>query len=129
VSGALIRQQCYQTLKSFFTFEVSIRKDHNLITTGPYGIVRHPSYAGMLAVHIGMYCWWGSRGSWMMESGALDTIGGKAALAIYAIYEMAIMGGLLMRAPIEDAALQKKFGEEWNAYARQVPYAVIPGIY
>lgn len=65
----------------------------------------------------------------MMESGILDTTSAKVALAVYAIYEMAIMGGLLMRAPIEDAALRKQFGEEWNAYARRVPYAVIPGIY
>jgi protein-S-isoprenylcysteine O-methyltransferase Ste14 len=129
VSGGLVRQQCYRTLKTLFTFEVSIRKDHTLITTGPYGVVRHPSYAGVLAIYIGMYCWWGSRGSWIMESGFLDTIGGKAALATSAIFETGKLGGLLMRVPIEDAALQKQFGEQWNTYARRVPYALFPGIY
>ncbi|KAF8063941.1 hypothetical protein FPV67DRAFT_194342 [Lyophyllum atratum] len=128
VSGTLIRWQCYRTLKSLFTFEVSIRKDHRLVTTGPYGIVRHPSYSGMLSVHLGVYCWWGSRGSWLRESGFLDTIVGRTALALFAIYEMGVLGGLLMRAPVEDAALKKEFGEEWNAYASRVQYVFIPGI-
>ena len=37
-----------------FTFEMSIRKDHMLITSGPYGVVRHPGYTGFLLVVIGM---------------------------------------------------------------------------
>ncbi|GLB44302.1 putative class VI-like SAM-binding methyltransferase superfamily, isoprenylcysteine carboxyl methyltransferase family protein [Lyophyllum shimeji] len=129
VGGTLLRWQCYRAMKSLFTFEVSIRKDHHLITTGPYAMVRHPSYSGMLAIHIGMYCWWGSRGSWLREAGFLDTTGGKIALVAFAMYEMGVLGGLLMRAPVEDVMLKKQFGAQWTAYAHRVPYALVPGVY
>ncbi|KAG6910459.1 hypothetical protein DXG01_010384 [Tephrocybe rancida] len=129
VSGTLLRLECYRALKDLFTFEVSIRKDHKLVTTWPYNIIRHPSYAGMLAIHVGMYCWCGSRGSWLRESGLLDTLGGRAAVFVFATYEMGVMAGLVARVQVEDVALKKLFGEQWVSWARQVPYAIIPGVY
>jgi len=52
--GGLIRLECYRQLGTMFTFEMSIRKDHMLVTSGPYGIVRHPGYTGILLVISGM---------------------------------------------------------------------------
>jgi len=37
-----------------FTFEMSIRKEHILVTSGPYGVVRHPGYTGALLAIGGM---------------------------------------------------------------------------
>ena len=31
-----------------------MREDHELVTRGPYAVVRHPMYAGYLFVHIGI---------------------------------------------------------------------------
>ncbi|KAG6910479.1 hypothetical protein DXG01_010404 [Tephrocybe rancida] len=129
VSGTPLRMECYRALKNLLTFEVSIRKDHGLFMTWPYNIVRHPSYAGMLAIHIGMYCWCGSRGSWLRELGLLDTLGGRAAVFIFATFEMGVMAGLVARIPVDDAALKKLSGEQWVLWVRQVPYAIIPGVY
>ena len=42
VSGSLIRLASYRALGNLFTFELSIRKDHKLITSGPYSMVRYP---------------------------------------------------------------------------------------
>ncbi|KAM5531771.1 hypothetical protein V8D89_014541 [Ganoderma adspersum] len=39
----------------FFTFEVIIKDDHKLITSGPYSYVRHPSYTGILCLTTGAY--------------------------------------------------------------------------
>ncbi|OAX34700.1 ICMT-domain-containing protein, partial [Rhizopogon vinicolor AM-OR11-026] len=47
VIGAAVRSHCYRTLGRLFTFELSIRQDHKLVTSGPYSIVRHPSYTGV----------------------------------------------------------------------------------
>ncbi|KAG5643598.1 hypothetical protein DXG03_000606 [Asterophora parasitica] len=46
--GGYIRYRCYRELGTLFTFQVAIRKDHRLVTTGPYGAVRHPGYAGVV---------------------------------------------------------------------------------
>ncbi|KAG1813694.1 uncharacterized protein BJ212DRAFT_1275182 [Suillus subaureus] len=37
----------------FFTFHLSVRNEHTLVTTGPYSVVCHPSYLGALSQSIG----------------------------------------------------------------------------
>ena len=54
IFGGIIRHMCYQSMGAMFTVERSIRNDHVLIKSGPYAIVRHPSYTGLLVVFIGM---------------------------------------------------------------------------
>jgi protein-S-isoprenylcysteine O-methyltransferase Ste14 len=42
-------------------FAAALRKDHELITTGPYGWVRHPIYTSMLGMLLATgaaYTWW-----------------------------------------------------------------------
>jgi len=55
--GSYIRWSCFQALGKMFTFEMSIRKDHQLVKTGPYSIVRHPAYTGVLLTQAGIICW------------------------------------------------------------------------
>ncbi|KAF9468414.1 hypothetical protein BDZ94DRAFT_1154330, partial [Collybia nuda] len=127
--GTALRVRCYQVMKSLFTFDLSIRESHRLVRTGPYSVVRHPSYSGILMVYIGMVCWFGSRGSWLRESGVLETQGGKRFFGIFGTVMGAIMVGLLGRMSAEDGALRKRFGDEWVAYAHDVPYSIIPHVY
>ncbi|OBZ67534.1 hypothetical protein A0H81_12475 [Grifola frondosa] len=46
--GGFIRIQCYRTLGRFFTYELTLRNNHRLVTSGPYAVVRHPSYIGLI---------------------------------------------------------------------------------
>ena len=55
--GGYIRYSCFQALGRLFTFEMSIRDKHELITNGPYSVVRHPSYTGALLTLIGTVFW------------------------------------------------------------------------
>ena len=50
-----------------FTFEMSIRRDHKLVTSGPYGVVRHPGYTGILLVVSGMLLLHASEVSFLLE--------------------------------------------------------------
>ena len=61
ILGGLIRYKCYRALGRMFTFEMSIRKNHKLITSGPYAIVRHPSYVGVILVASGLMLIHGSK--------------------------------------------------------------------
>lgn len=127
--GTILRKFCYRAMHRFFTFDVNIRKDHELITTGPYAVVRHPSYSGILAVYIGMFCWYGSRGSWLRESGVLDLAWGRGIFGLLAVGEILVLVALLKRMSFEDAALKEHFGETWTEWARKVPYSLVPWVY
>lgn len=129
VAGSSLRLWCFRTLKNLFTFEVGIRENHRLVTSGPYGFVRHPAYTGSLLCFIGLCCWFGGRGSWVRESGILGTMPGKIFVSLFAAARIRAMLGLLLRMPVEDGLLKTSFGEEWEEWARQVSYWLIPGLY
>lgn len=112
-----------------FTFELSIREGHQLVTSGPYGVVRHPGYTGILIAFIGMACLHGPRGSWLRESGVLNTEIGRLVVGSVTTMTYAAMGSLRWRMRKEDGALKEEFGEAWERWASRVPYAVIPGVY
>jgi protein-S-isoprenylcysteine O-methyltransferase Ste14 len=126
--GGLVRVICYRQLGKHFTFELTIQADHKLVTTGPYAVVRHPAYTGALLVYIGIFCFHGSPGSWLRESGVLETILGKilvcSIIAIMGI-PFSMMKG---RWEKEDEMLKKEFGQQWNDWASRVRYVMIPGI-
>ncbi|KAF8210971.1 hypothetical protein K438DRAFT_1808557, partial [Mycena galopus ATCC 62051] len=67
LAGTAIRVRCYAILRSLFTFQLSIRADHHLITTGPYAVVRHPSYTGALLAGTGAVLCTLAPGAWAVE--------------------------------------------------------------
>ncbi|KAF8891390.1 hypothetical protein BD779DRAFT_1784781 [Infundibulicybe gibba] len=129
VSGAYLRDRCYKALGTLFTFERAIRQDHRLVTSGPYGVVRHPSYSGLGLVYLGIAMWHADRNSWLRQSSVLDTSVGRALVGSVAVIFALGSIPMLGRIPKEDATLRKEFGEDWERWARRVPYALIPGIY
>ncbi len=46
VSGVVIRRISINTLKNYFSSNITIQKDHKLVTAGIYKYIRHPSYLG-----------------------------------------------------------------------------------
>ncbi len=94
----------------FFSPVVRIQTDrgHHVIDNGPYGIVRHPGYAGMIlmAPFSGL-----ALGSWI----------GVALALVYS-------GLILRRVVFEDAFLRGHL-EGYTAYAARVRYRLIPGVF
>ncbi|KAF8637611.1 hypothetical protein AX17_002680 [Amanita inopinata Kibby_2008] len=129
IAGTSLRWLCYKALGRLFTFEMSIRKGHTLVTTGPYSVVRHPAYTGTLLVTIGTFLWFGAPGSWVRESGILSTGLGTSVAASVACINIGALFGLLSRMSKEDEALQATFGQQWSDWAQRVQYTLIPGIY
>jgi len=54
VGGLLLRWWAIITLGRFFTVDVTIEKDHELVERGPFRMVRHPSYTGVLLAFVGL---------------------------------------------------------------------------
>jgi protein-S-isoprenylcysteine O-methyltransferase Ste14 len=88
--------------------EVTIQKDHQLITSGPFRWIRHPRYLGVILLTIGFSL---AFRSWI----------GLAAAPF-------IIGVLLLRIHDEEALLGREFGEEWKNY-RNKSWRLIPYIF
>jgi len=83
-----------------------VRSDHKLITDGPYGVVRHPIYTGMLGM--------------LLASGLAASVGWGilAGLAVFAL-------GTWLRVRSEESLLRGMFGRAFEEYRAKVP-AVVP---
>ncbi|KAJ7476864.1 hypothetical protein B0H11DRAFT_2281517 [Mycena galericulata] len=127
--GALLRLQCYRALGKYFTFEMGIVRGHRLVMTGPYRVVRHPSYSGAVLAYLGLLCYYGSPGSWLVECVFKGSTAGMVFCVAYGATMSLVISGLLSRISKEDDGLKCEFGEEWEDYAAKVPHVLIPGIY
>lgn len=89
--------------KNYFVstgFGAQLFKDHQLITNGPYAIVRHPMYVGLFLAAIGsllIYFTW---------------------TTVYFACFAPLTG---IRAQREEFALSQEFGEQWKEYCKRVP--------
>ena len=94
----------------FFSGVVRIQKerDHHVVTSGPYAIVRHPGYLGACFIYLGM----------------VFMLGSPWALIPYAL-ELAV---LVARTALEDRLLQAKL-PGYAQYAQQTRFRLIPGIW
>jgi len=128
VSGGWIRQRCYRELGFYFTYELSIRKDHKLITSGPYSIVRHPSYVGVLLSGIGGSMCHVNHGSWVVRLSGLIPDTWTVFLILWLFAVSFCVGLVAPRLGKEDAMLKREFGDKWDKWVKAVPFQLVPGI-
>ena len=63
--GVILRLWAIWVLGHYYSHRVRIPEHDKIITTGPYRIIRHPAYSGMLISHMGFVCFffnWASLG-------------------------------------------------------------------
>lgn len=108
-TGALVlRWWSIISLGKFFTVDVAIAVDHQLIVRGPYRIIRHPSYTGALLAFAAL----------------ATTLQNWVSLAAVLI---PISIALAYRISVEEAALRAAFGEQYLEYSRRTK-RLIPGL-
>lgn len=98
--GLVLRFYSIVHLGRFFTVNVAIASDHQLIETGPYRLVRHPSYTGSLLAFFGFAL---TLGNW------LSAIVMMAPIFLAFAYRM----------KVEERALRSGLGETYDAYCRR----------
>lgn len=109
IVGLVLRWYSIFYLGRFFTVNVAIASDHQVIEGGPYRFVRHPSYSGALLAFIGLGI---TYANWL-------------ALIIVV---MPVLAAFMRRIGIEEAALSQALGERYTHYMARTK-RLIPGVY
>jgi protein-S-isoprenylcysteine O-methyltransferase Ste14 len=91
-----------------FSGLVAIQPGHTLVTSGAYGVIRHPSYLGLLVGSLG----------WALAF--------RSAVGV--LLTALLIPPLLARIRAEERLLHTQFGDEYDAY-RSRTSRLIPGIY
>ncbi|KAG2355846.1 hypothetical protein BDR07DRAFT_1538679, partial [Suillus spraguei] len=104
---------------------LSVRKGHHIVTTGPYAVVRHPSYTSGIT-HIILHA---SPTSWLRHSGLLDIPGFKFVVVEWLPQITLLMINFMYRVSQEDEASKSAFGDKWERWPKAGRYRLIPGVY
>jgi len=107
-AGGALRIWPVFVLGNRFSGLVAIQQGHTLVTSGIYGVIRHPSYLGLLINSLG----W----SLAFRSG------------VGVLLTLLLIPPLLARINAEENMLHSQFGDEYNLY-RSHTWRLIPGIY
>jgi protein-S-isoprenylcysteine O-methyltransferase Ste14 len=107
VAGGALRWPVF-VLGRRFSGLVAIQPGHTLVTGGVYGVIRHPSYLGLLVGSLG----------WALAF--------RSALGV--LLTALLIPPLVARIAAEERLLRTQFGDEYDAY-RSRTSRLIPGIY
>jgi Putative protein-S-isoprenylcysteine methyltransferase len=108
-AGIGLRVWAVVTLGQHFRTSVRILDGHKLVTSGPYRILRHPSYTGGLITVFGVGL---ALGNWISLAAAFA--------GIFISYSVRIF--------VEEAALRAHFGADFEAHAKRT-WAVLPPVW
>jgi protein-S-isoprenylcysteine O-methyltransferase len=109
IAGQLLRWWSVATLGRLFTVNVAITEGHELVDSGPYHYVRHPSYTAILLFHLG------------------------AALCLCNVLSLVVLTvpttvTLLNRVRVEEDVLLSGLGDAYRDYMTRTK-RLIPGVY
>lgn len=107
--GLGLRWWAIVVLGRFFTVDVQIAKDHEIVEAGPFRYLRHPSYTGVLLAFLGFGL---SLANWL-------------ALLVVVV---PIFLAFLRRMKVEEEALTTALGDKYREYIRRTN-RLIPGLY
>ena len=100
LAGLVLRGWSFKALGQYFTHTVMVSSDQPVIASGPYRVLRHPSYTGIILAAIGIGL---ASANWADLAGLL----------------LLTLTALLWRIRIEEAALLTTLGDRYRAYAAQ----------
>jgi protein-S-isoprenylcysteine O-methyltransferase Ste14 len=107
--GAGFRLWAIHSLGRYFRGVVHVQEGHQVIRTGPYRYLRHPSYSGALLAVLGIGLVW-------------------ANVAAWAVFFGCALLGVLYRIRVEERVLVDGLGAEYVDYAAQTK-RLVPGVW
>ncbi|EJF60913.1 hypothetical protein DICSQDRAFT_170772 [Dichomitus squalens LYAD-421 SS1] len=124
-AGSLFRLWSYRALGSLFTYEVTIKNDHALVTWGPYAYVRHPAYTGVLFILLGEQLMQFGMEGYVPHCGIAHTPF-VVFIYIWRYGSLFTAYSLYKRCRVEDGQLVERFGAVWEDYAAKVRCKLLP---
>jgi protein-S-isoprenylcysteine O-methyltransferase Ste14 len=106
VGGAVFIVWSQRTLGKQWSVSARVVEGHQLVTHGPYSVVRNPIYASLALL--------------LLALGLTFASPLRVAIAL-----MAYLVGTMLRVRAEEELMRTTFGEQWETYRRRVP-ALIP---
>ena len=107
--GVLVRQWAIAILGRFFSLTVQIVEDHKVVEKGPYRLVRHPSYTGVLITFVGL---------------GLAVQSGGAVLVLLGVFSLSFG----YRMWVEERTLLSGLGQDYASYMnrtkRLIPFII-----
>jgi protein-S-isoprenylcysteine O-methyltransferase Ste14 len=98
VAGVVLRGWSFYALGRYFTAVIKVSPDQPVVTSGPYRLLRHPSYAGGLLAEVGIAA---MAANWV-------------SVAVFVIAWVAIIA---WRIHIEETAVLSALGGKYRSYA------------
>ena len=95
------------TLGRWYSASFGVKLGHELVTRGPYAIVRHPMYTGVLVLGMGLG----------------EAFNSAITLGLAVVFVVP----LVLHALIEEQLFARHFGSAWDAYRARVPM-LVPGL-
>jgi protein-S-isoprenylcysteine O-methyltransferase Ste14 len=108
IAGLLFAVWARQHLGSNWSRSVTIKQGHELITAGPYAVVRHPIYTGVLTGLLGTAI-------------ALSQVRGFIVLVLFFL-------AFWIKLRLEEQWMRSQFGETYAAYAQHTA-ALVPHLF
>lgn len=104
LAGALFAWWARIHLGAYWSGTVTRKEGHRIIDTGPYALVRHPIYTGLILAGIAT----------AFARGHFSSLIGAALIAL----------GFWMKARLEEKFLSVELGAEYAAYSKRVPMLI-----
>ena len=105
IAGMLFAWWARIYLGRLWSSNVTKKADHHVVDTGPYALVRHPIYTGLIS----------SVFATALQAGTLTALAGAFLLAL----------GIYMKARLEERFLREQLGADaYDSYCKRVPMLV-----
>jgi protein-S-isoprenylcysteine O-methyltransferase len=109
VAGLGLRLWSMRTLRRAFSYDLKVADDQALVTSGPYRVLRHPSYTGLILWSAGCAVW-------------------NPSVAGLVLMLLATVPQIVHRIRVEEKILAGHFGARWSEHARRT-WRLVPGVW
>jgi len=101
----------------YSTVYLITKRKEGLVTSGPYRLVRHPQYVGIIILTLGLTSW----SVWILNN--TFGIGFLTPSQTIGVWFIELFAYILL-AYIEEQYLSRNYGESFENYKRQVPFFI-----